>query len=239
MRLNLIAERTHPMGQIQSLVIASGSLPPSLATSNFPPPIDPDRMPITARHWQSLRSLEIVDEYARLVPIIDCERVIAEVERSLVSIADANQAIDLAERLTGSYPIRCLPNPEVYGATVTRVLAKFPVDLGEMAVDHIIENLRFLPAAADVASVLRNLAASRRIVAQRARMHLAEHERRARTAERRREVDTLSAEERQAHAAKVARRRHEREAPVAVVELIRNGRSQGFTSAEIVSQLPE
>lgn len=232
------------MSESRALAVPSApASPAALALSELPAaPIDARRMPATAQHWTTLRSLEAIDGFTRLVPAEVCERVIVEVEESLAALSSPAQAVALGKRLVGSYPRRELADPTTFAATLARTFGRFPADLGEMAVDHIVERLRFFPTVADVATVLRELAAARKVVARRARMHLAEHARRAEEAERRQliEADRRRAAE-VAAAARLAQRaeasadrpRQDRGAPVALAEIFRGGVSRGFAEVEV------
>jgi hypothetical protein len=196
-------------------------------------------MPTTARHWPALRSLETIDGHTRLVPAEDCERVIAEVEGSLAVLASPAEAVALGKRLVGAYPGREIADPATFAGMLSRTFSKFPADLGALAVDHVVERLRFLPSVAEVASVLRELAAKRNVVALRARQHIAEHARRAEEAERRKVIEAdrrraaeIRATMRQAKPGGEAPR-EDRGAPRALAEILRGGVSQGFARVEV------
>lgn len=156
----------------------------SVALQNLPAPVNASALPTTARHWAALNSPDKVDSYTRLIPAPACERVVAEVEQSLAVIAPERVAVGLVGVLVGSIPARRdAVEPSIYARSLAKIFAKFPQEIGELAVEHLIERLRFQPAPADVAEVLRSLVAKRRLVATRAQQHLAEHARRAEEAE--------------------------------------------------------
>lgn len=195
---------------------ATAGLPAVL--SGLPAPITPAKLPTVAHYWRALERPDRVDAWATLIPVSDCEAIVAEIDRSLSTIASESKASELVSILVGSRPSRDIPEPDVYVRMMARVFAKFPTDLGVLAVEHIVENFRFVPTAADVSDVLKSLRAKREIARRRAEQHIAEHKRRAEAAESertRRRFDKLSPEERRAHESFMAmhRRGEERADP--------------------------
>ncbi len=150
-------------------------------------PVPAHAMPATARNLHVLSRREVIDRHTRLIPPEECRSIISEIDRVLAVRPSAAQVGDLITRLLGQFPQRGGEDKarvKIYQSGIYDVLEQAPPDVGAEAVEAITSTLDFLPSKAETLRTVQAIIGRRRGYQWRAKLHLAEHERRKADAER-------------------------------------------------------
>jgi hypothetical protein len=76
---------------------------------------------------------------------------------------DRKEAAILVKRMMGCYPSLSLHDPEVYIAELVTVLTRYPLDVGEKAIENAkLESPKFVPTVPEVGKACEALVKSRR-----------------------------------------------------------------------------
>ena len=73
----------------------------------------------------------------------------------LPELMTKNQAVALTNKMLGSYPSTDLHDPETYIATMAAVLCRYPLDVGERAIESVVMSLKFIPVVAEIVEACR------------------------------------------------------------------------------------
>ena len=134
----------------------------------------------------------------RLCPRIDCEEVIAEIDRRGTVLCSELEAIDAAKAMVGMYPARHVNDPETYSKAIKTIFMHYEADFVRRVIDPVNglpSTNKFLPAPAEVKEALEAEKTRRFSIRATAAWMLEEHKRRQAEEEERARWAHLSPEE--------------------------------------------
>ena len=109
-----------------------------------------------------------------LVPADICKAIVERPEPAAIGNA---VAIEEARRLIGCYP-KLPHDPVGYVNGIVSVLAAEPLNVTRQAINNLTKRLKFTPSRADLVEALADVQKARRALRYRAKLHIAERERR-------------------------------------------------------------